>query len=88
MKTTLTHEQKINLLWLEIKHNNNEFSQATYKAVKACIKNNKPITHIKGATAIEKEYLKVFTKDRNNDFLLECISIQEKIKAIYNNIKS
>ena len=86
-KKPLTREQKINLLWLEIKRNNNKIPASTYQAVKSCIRNGKPIIHIKEMSEIEKEYLEVFTKDRNNDFLLECISVQEKIKAIYNNIK-
>lgn len=78
-KKPLTKEQEINLLWLEIKNNNNEMSESTYKAVKSCIENNKPITHIKGMSAIEKQYLEVFIMPQNAEFISECFRIQSEL---------
>jgi len=81
----LTKEQKINLHWLKIKKDNNELSEASYKAVKRCIEKNQPITHIKEATTIEKEYLRIFTMSQNAEFISECFIIQSKLQGMLND---
>lgn len=81
-KKQLTKEQEINLLWLEIKKNNNELSEATYKAVKRCIEKNQPIKHIKSASAIEREYLRIFAMPQNAEFITECFIVQGKLQGI------
>ena len=87
MKKPLTKEQEINLLYLEIKKNNQEISQSTYKAVKSCILNNKPITHIK-ITETERKYLEVFTMPQNAEFITECFRIQESLHKELEKIKN
>lgn len=86
-KKPLTKEQEINLLLLEIKKNNQEISQSTYKAVKSCILNNKPITHIK-ITETERKYLEVFIMPQNADFITECFRIQESLQKELEKIKN
>lgn len=84
-KFPLTKEQETNLLWLEIKKDNNELSHATYQAVKACIINNKPIIHIKEATAIEKKYLAIFAEEKAPEKLFaECINEYNRVQGIKN----
>ena len=78
----LTREQEINLLWLEIKKDNKEISEATYKAVKSCIKSGKRIANIKGMSAIEKKYFEVFTMPKNSDFITECFLIQDELSKM------
>lgn len=85
-KKALTKEQEVNLLWLEIKKNNQEIAPSTYKAVKSCILNNKPIKHLK-ISQIEKQYLAVFTMPQNGDFIAECFRIQSKLKEMSQIIK-
>lgn len=85
MKVTLTHEQKICLTWLELMKP--KLKNSVYKQAKSCIRHNKRVA-VRNMSDFEKECLQVFTKDRNHDFILECISIQEKIKGIYDGIKS
>lgn len=84
MKTTLTDEQKICLTWLELMKP--KLRDTVYKQVKSCIRHNKRVA-VRNMSDFERECLQVFTKDRNHNFLLECISIQEKIRGIYDNIK-
>lgn len=86
-KKQITKEQEINLLLLEIKKNNQEISQRTYKAVKSCILNNKPITHIK-ITETERKYLEVFTMPQNADFITECFRIQNELNKELEKIKN
>lgn len=86
-KKPMTNEQEINLLLLEIKKNNQEISQSTYKAVKSCILNSKPITHIK-ITETERKYLEVFTMPQNAEFITECFRIQDNIHKELEKIKN
>jgi len=80
---TLTLEQEILLLWLDIKLYNNEIAESTYAVMKSCIINNKPHLY-KKPTVIEMEYLSVFALEKDTQaFINECFRIKEKMKNYY-----
>lgn len=87
MKQDLTEKQKVLLLWLKIKLENNEITQSTFNRHCSLIRNEH---YDKTAlpSALEQEYLDLFASEMEiNEFFAKCLEIKNKISGkLKNNI--